>query len=209
MTVGKSPDCRHGGDKKKVDFSLFKEDLHRAVEVMKQGGVILYPTDTVWGIGCDATNEKAVERVYEIKRRSDSKALIVLVDSEAKVESYVSEVPSVAWEVMELNTRPTTVIFDGARNLAPNLLADDGSVGMRISGEAFSKELCRRMGRAIVSTSANISGEPAPQNFDEISDEIKTAVDYVVNYRRDDRTQTVPSTIIRLGLHGEVKVIRQ
>lgn len=200
---------RRQGDGKRVDFSLFKDDLRQSVDVMRRGGVILYPTDTVWGIGCDATNAEAVERVYQIKRRSDSKALIVLVDSEAKVESYVSEVPPVAWDVMALNTRPTTVIFDGARNLAPNLLADDGSVGLRITSEAFSKELCRRMGCAVVSTSANISGEPAPQNFDEISDEIRSAVDYVVSYRRNDRTKAAPSTIIRLGAHGEVKIIRK
>ena len=129
-------------EKRIVDFSIFSDDLREAVNVMKRGGVILYPTDTVWGIGCDATDEKAVRRIYEIKRRSDSKALIVLVDSEAKVESYVREVPRVAWDIIELNSRPTTFIFDGARNLAPNLLAEDGSVGMRITGEAFSKELC-------------------------------------------------------------------
>ena len=192
----------------RVPFSVFREDIRKAVEVMNGGGVILYPTDTVWGLGCDATNEEAVKKIYEIKRREDSKALITLVDSEAKVEFYVREVPEVAWDVIEMNTKPTTVIFDGARNLAANLLADDGSVGMRITSEPFSKELCSRFKRAIVSTSANISGEPAPQNFDEISEEIRGAVDYIVTYRQDDHSKAKPSTIIKLGAHGEVKIIR-
>jgi L-threonylcarbamoyladenylate synthase len=193
---------------KTVPHSVFREDIRKAVEVMNRGGVILYPTDTVWGLGCDATNEEAVKKIYEIKRRADSKALITLVDSEAKVEFYVREVPPVAWDVIEMNTKPTTVIFDGARNLASNLLAEDGSVGMRITSEPFSQELCQRFRRAIVSTSANISGEPAPQDFDEISEEIRQAVDYIVEYRQADHSKAKPSTIIKLGARGEVKIIR-
>ena len=138
-----------------------KEDIKRAVEVMRKGGVILYPTDTVWGIGCDATNAEAVKKVYEIKRRDDSKALICLVDSDARLQRYVRDVPNVAWDLMELATKPTTVILDNAVNLAPNLIAEDGSIAMRITREEFSKELCFRMQKPIVSTSANISGEPA------------------------------------------------
>jgi len=191
-----------------VSSSAYREDIRNAVEVMNRGGVILYPTDTVWGLGCDATNEEAVKKIYEIKRRIDSKALITLVDSEAKVEFYVREVPQVAWDIIEMNTKPTTVIFDGARNLAPNLLAEDGSVGIRITSEPFSKELCLRFKRAIVSTSANISGEPAPQNFDEISQEIRQVVDYIVEYRQNDHSKAKPSTIIKLGPRGEVKIIR-
>ncbi len=187
----------------------FKEDIKKAIEVMNRGGVILYPTDTIWGIGCDATNEDAVRRVYSIKQRADAKALITLVDSEAKIQSYVTEVPDVAWDLIELSTRPLTVIYDGARHLAANLLAEDGSAAIRLTNEPFSKELCLRFRRPVVSTSANISGQPAPATFDEISDEIKQAVDYVCTSRRNERTSSRPSSIIKLGATGEIKIIRE
>ena len=185
-----------------------KEDIRRAVEVMNKGGIILYPTDTIWGLGCDATNADAVRRIYEIKQRTDAKALISLVDSETKVQFYVKEVPEVAWDVMELSERPMTVVFDGGRNLAPNLLAEDGSVAIRITKEAFSKELCMRMKRAIVSTSANISGQPAPRCFSEISEGIKAAVDYICTSRQDEPPTQTASSIIKLGVGGEVTIIR-
>ena len=185
-----------------------KEDIRRAVEVMNKGGVILYPTDTIWGLGCDATNADAVRRIYEIKQRTDAKALISLVDSETKVQFYVKEVPEVAWDVMELSERPMTVVFDGGRNLAPNLLAEDGSVAIRITKEAFSKELCMRMKRAVVSTSANISGQPAPRCFSEISEEIKGTVDYICTSRQDEPPTQTASSIIKLGAGGEVTIIR-
>ena len=185
-----------------------KEDIRRAVEVMNKGGIILYPTDTIWGLGCDATNPEAVKRIYEIKQRTDAKALISLVDSETKVQFYVKEVPEVAWDVMELSERPMTVVFDGGRNLAPNLLAEDGSVAIRITKEAFSKELCMRMKRAVVSTSANISGQPAPRCFAEISEEIKGAVDYICTSRQDEPPTQTASSIIKLGAGGEVTIIR-
>lgn len=185
-----------------------KEDIRRAVEVMNKGGVILYPTDTIWGLGCDATNADAVRRIYEIKQRTDAKALISLVDTETKVQFYVKEVPEVAWDVMELSERPMTVVFDGGRNLAPNLLAEDGSVAIRITKEAFSKELCMRMKRAVVSTSANISGQPAPRCFAEISEEIKGAVDYICTSRQDEPPTQTASSIIKLGAGGEVTIIR-
>lgn len=140
-----------------------KEDIKNAIDTMRKGGVILYPTDTVWGIGCDATNAKAVAKVYKIKHRDDSKALICLADSVDRVQRYVRNAPNVAWDIMELADKPTTVILDGAVNLAPNLIAEDGSIGLRITSEAFSKELCFRFQKPIVSTSANISGEPAAQ----------------------------------------------
>jgi L-threonylcarbamoyladenylate synthase len=184
-------------------------DIRNAVETMRKGGVILYPTDTIWGLGCDATNAEAVKRIYDIKQRSDSKALIVLVDSEVKVQFYVKEVPDVAWDIIEMSNKPTTIIYDGARNLAENLLADDGSVGLRVTNEAFSKQLCSRFKRAIVSTSANISGQPAPHNFKEISEDILSQVDYIVKYRQDDTTSFTASTIIKLGAHNDVKIIRQ
>lgn len=185
------------------------EDIKQACEVMERGGVILYPTDTIWGIGCDATNAEAVKRVYEIKQRADSKALIVLTDSEPKVEYYVSEVPETAWQLLDVAVKPLTIIYPGARNLAPNLLAEDGSIAIRITHEAFSKELCRRFKKAIVSTSANISGQPSPGCFAEISDELKSMVDYVVKARRDETGGGKPSSIIKLGEGGLVQVIRQ
>ena len=186
-----------------------EEDIRNAVEVMRQGGVILYPTDTVWGIGCDATNTEAVARVYDIKRREDSKALICLVDSDARLQRYVRQVPSVAWELLDCVDKPTTVILDGAVNLAPNLIAEDGSIALRITNEAFSKELCYRFQKAIVSTSANISGEPTAQNYCDISEEIINAVDYVCWTRRQEHKPHKPSSIIRLGLGGEVEIIRK
>lgn len=188
---------------------MLQDEVKKAVEVMRNGGVILYPTDTVWGIGCDATNEEAVKHVYEIKRRSDSKALICLVDSEARLTRYVRRVSDVTWDMIELATKPLTVIYDNATGLAPNLLAEDGSVGIRITKEEFSKELCFRFQKPIVSTSANISGEPTPQTFDEISDEIKNAVDYVVKYSQRCKEKHQPSSIIKINADGEFTIIRK
>ena len=162
------------------------EDIKKACQVMREGGVILYPTDTIWGIGCDATNEDAVRRVYEIKQRQDSKAMLVLVDSSVKVDFYVRDVPEVAWDLIDLADKPLTIIYSGARNLAANLLAEDGSVGIRVTNEDFSKRLCQQFRKAIVSTSANISGQPSPKNFSEISEEVKSAVDYIVGYRQEE-----------------------
>ena len=183
-------------------------DIQAALDVLRQGGTILYPTDTIWGIGCDATNPEAVRKVFEIKQREDSKALICLVDSPGRLQRYVRNVPDVAWDIIDLATKPTTVILSGAVNLAPNLLAEDGSVGIRVTNESFSKQLCQRFRKAIVSTSANISGNPSPANFSEISEEIKQAVDYIVENRRDEKTEAKPSSIIKLSAKGEIKIIR-
>lgn len=194
---------------------------------MRRGGVILYPTDTVWGIGCDATNAEAVKRVYEIKQRDDSKALICLVDSDARMQRYFRQVPDVAWQLIDslkevgdykspttdykspTTAKPTTLILDGAINLAENLIAEDGSVGMRITSEPFSKELCYRFQKAIVSTSANISGEPAAQNYCDIDPRIIEAVDYVCWSRRQEHKPHKPSAIIKLKENGEVTIIRK
>lgn len=184
------------------------EDIRNAVEVMKKGGVILYPTDTVWGIGCDATNASAVAKIYKIKKREETKAMICLVDNDNRIQRYVRDVPEVAWDVMNLSTRPTTVILDGADGLANNLVAEDGSIAMRITKEEFSKELCYRMQKPIVSTSANISGEPTAQNYRDISQEILDAVDYVCWTRRNEHQPHQPSSIIRLRKNGEVTIIR-
>jgi L-threonylcarbamoyladenylate synthase len=200
-----------------------EEDIKKAVEVLRKGGVILYPTDTVWGIGCDATNAEAVKRVYDIKQRDDSKALICLVDSDARLQRYVRNVPDVAWQLIDSlkgvgsqesgdrsqECKPTTLILDGAINLAPNLIAEDGSIGMRITQEPFSKELCYRFQKALVSTSANISGEPAAQHYCDIDPRIIEAVDYVCWSRRQEHKPHQPSSIIRLKENGEVEVIRR
>ncbi|MCR5579859.1 MAG: threonylcarbamoyl-AMP synthase [Prevotella sp.] len=190
-----------------------EEDIKNAVKTMREGGVILYPTDTVWGIGCDATNAEAVKRVYEIKQRDDSKALICLVDSDARMQRYFRNVPDVAWQIVdglqEGDAKPTTLILDGAINLAENLIAEDGSLGVRITNEPFSKELCFRFQKAIVSTSANISGEPAAQNFCDIDQRIIDAVDYVCWSRRQEHKPHKPSSIIKLKENGEVTIIRK
>jgi len=187
----------------------FREDLKKACEVMQKGGVILYPTDTVWGIGCDATNSEAVKRVYDIKQRDDSKALICLVDSDARLQRYIRKVPDVAWQLLDCCDKPTTVILDGAVNLAENLIAEDGSVGIRITQEPFSKELCFRFQKALVSTSANISGEPAAQNYPDIDPKIIEAVDYVCWSRRQEHKPHKPSSIIKLTEDGQVTIIRK
>lgn len=187
---------------------LFKEDIKEAVRVMRAGGIILYPTDTIWGLGCDATNEEAVKKIYEMKKRSDSKALLVLTDHVAKVERIVDEMPEVAYDLIEVSEKPLTIIYSGAKNLAPNLIAQDGSVGVRITREAFSKALCETFRMPIVSTSANVSGEPSPQNYSEISEEIKKSVDYIVKFRQDDQTKATPSSIIKLDKGGIVTIIR-
>ena len=189
-----------------------EEDIRQAVETLRKGGVILYPTDTVWGIGCDATNAEAVKRVYAIKQRDDSKALICLVDSDARMQRYFRNVPDVAWQLIDSlaeGGKPTTLILDGAINLAENLVAEDGSVGIRITNEPFSKELCYRFQKAIVSTSANISGEPAAQNYCDIDPRIIEAVDYVCWSRRQEHKPHTPSSIIKLKENGEVEIIRK
>ena len=176
---------------------------------MNEGGVILYPTDTIWGIGCDATNEEAVRRVYQIKQRSDSKAMLVLVDSPVKVDFYVQDVPEVAWDLIEVADKPLTIIYSGARTLASNLIAEDGSVGIRVTNEEFSKRLCQQFRKAIVSTSANISGQPSPANYSEITEELKSMVDYVVGYRQEEMGHPKPSSIIKLDKGGVIKIIRE
>ena len=188
-----------------------REDLHRAVEVLRAGGVIVYPTDTVWGIGCDATNEAAVWRVYELKHRADTKSMLVLLDGAGKLQGYVEQVPSVAWDLLETSEgqRPLTIIYPGAKNLAPNLIAEDGSIGIRITSEPFSRALCEQLRRPVVSTSANISGEPTAKNFSQISQAVLDAADYVCLYRRDDEEEKRPSSIIKLGVNNEVEIIRK
>ena len=185
------------------------DDIKKALEVLKNGGVILYPTDTIWGIGCDATNPEAVKRIYQIKKREDSKSMLVLMENPALLDRYVEEVPEVAWDLIEITTTSLTVIYSGAKNLAKNLIAQDGSIGIRFTKEAFTSQLLQRLRRPLVSTSANISGEKSPTLFDEISDEIKDAVDYIVEFRQDDITPAQPSSIIKLGPGGQIDILRK
>ena len=193
----------------KMENQQYEKDVRNAVEVMRKGGVILYPTDTIWGIGCDATNPEAVKKVFEIKQREDSKALICLVDSEARLQRYVRDVPNVAWDIIELSTKPVTIILDGATNLAHNVMAEDGSVAMRVTKEPFSNLLCYRFQKAIVSTSANISGQPPAANYRDIAPELLEAVDYVCTSRRQEKKPHTPSGIIRFKPNGEVEVVRK
>lgn len=179
-----------------------------ALKVLKAGGVILYPTDTVWGIGCDATNEEAVKKVFEIKRRSEAKSLVLLASDLDMVAYHVKEIPSIAIDLVEVNDSPMTIIYPGAQYLAPNVVAEDGSVGIRIPANEFCVQLCRRLRHPLVSTSANISGEETPRCFREISDEIKNAVDFTAPASLERESTGKASQIIKLGLGGEVEVIR-
>lgn len=185
------------------------EDLQKALEVLKNGGVILYPTDTVWGLGCDATNAAAVERIYQIKKRETSKRMLILMENPALLDRYLDDVPEIAWDLIEISTTPLTIVFPNARNIAPNLIANDGTIGIRFTREEFSKELIRRFRRPIVSSSANFSGMVTPEIFAEIDTEIIDAVDYVVNYRQNETTPSQPSSIIKLDQGGRIEIVRK
>jgi L-threonylcarbamoyladenylate synthase len=187
----------------------FVDDIVKAIEVLRSGGVILYPTDTIWGLGCDATNPAAVKRIYEIKQREDAKSMLILMENPNLLNSYIAEVPEIAWDLIEVAESPLTIIYPGAKNLAHNLLANDGSIGIRITNEAFTQQLIQRFRKPVVSTSANISGQKSPLNFVEISDEIKKSVDYIVSYRQDDLSRSNPSGIIKLGVGGQIEIIRK
>jgi L-threonylcarbamoyladenylate synthase len=188
---------------------MLKEQINKALEVLKQGGLILYPTDTVWGIGCDATNAEAVAKVYALKRREDSKSMIILLHTDNKLQSYVSEIPDVAYDLIEYTEKPLTIIYSGAKNLANNLINSDGSIGIRIPKHDFCQQLIQRFRKPIVSTSANISGEPTPGNFFEISQEIIEGVDYVVDLEQMVSERKQASTIMKLEPDGKFVFIRK
>lgn len=187
----------------------FSEDLKNSVNILREGGVILYPTDTIWGLGCDATNSSAVEKIFRIKSRSDSKSLIVLVDGIGMLERYVGEVPEIAYELIEVSERPLTIIYPFGKNLAAGVCNEDGSVGIRICRDDFCLNLIQRMRKPVVSTSANITGRPSPSNFYEIEDIIIDSADYVVKYRQDDRSKNSASSIIKVEQNGVIKVVRE
>lgn len=185
------------------------EDLQIALEKLRNRGVILYPTDTVWGIGCDATEPEAVERVYSIKARKDKKSMIILIDEEHRLASYVEQVPEVALELIGVSDKPLTIIYPGGRNIASDLIAEDRSIAIRIVRDPFCNALIAKLGKPLVSTSANVSGMPWPENFSNIDPAIIETVDYTVKWRQDDLTKGRPSSIIKVGLHGEVSIIRE
>ena len=185
------------------------DDIRAAVQVLRKGGIILYPTDTIWGIGCDATNPAAVERIYEIKQRSDTKSMLVLLDTAASLDRYVQQIPDIAWDLIDLADKPLTIIYPGAKNLAKNLLSKDNSIGIRIVQDEFCKKLIQQFRKPVVSTSANISGKPWPENFDAIKPDILQRVDYIVKWGQEDYTKKKPSAIIKLGITGEIEIIRE
>jgi len=185
-----------------------KEDIQKAVDVLKKGGIILYPTDTIWGLGCDATNQDAVKRIYEIKKREDTKSMLILLNSINSIYSYIDEVPEIGIQIIEVSDKPVTIVFPGAKNLAKNLIAEDGSIGIRITNEVFSSLLIKTFKKPIVSTSANFSGEASPRNFRDISSDLKEKVDYIVLYNQNNEMNSKPSSIIKVGLGNQIKVIR-
>lgn len=185
-----------------------QEEVHKAFEVIKNGGIILYPTDTVWGIGCDATNEEAIKKIYALKQREETKSMIVLMNGERMMHNVFKEIPEVAWQILDLSEKPTTLILDNPRNVAKNIIAEDNTLGVRIVTEPFCFKLMERMKKPLVSTSANVSGMFTPKTFKEISPEIIKGVDYVVNLQHDKVCKN-PSTIIKIGLDSQVKVIRK
>jgi L-threonylcarbamoyladenylate synthase len=186
-----------------------EEEIKNALEVLRKGGTILYPTDTVWGIGCDARNKEAVAKVFQIKQRAEYKSMVTLVCDNTMLNRYVKEVPEVAWDLIETADRPLTIIYPDARMLAENVIAADGSVGIRLIKDEFCKNLIHKFGKPIVSTSANISGEPAPSSFNDIKIDILNKVDYIVNLRQKENNNTQPSTIIKVAMNGEFKIIRK
>jgi L-threonylcarbamoyladenylate synthase len=188
---------------------MLRDDVNKAFEVLKNGGLILYPTDTIWGIGCDATNLEAVEKVFKLKGRSEQKSFIVLLDSANKLQSYVNEIPEVAYDLIEYAENPMTIIYSNAKNLAKNAIAIDGSIGIRIVKHTFCEQLLQRFRKPIISTSANLSGQPSPACFNEISEEIKQGVDYVVNWEQDDTSIKKASTIMKLEPGGLFSFIRK
>ncbi|MDO8994319.1 L-threonylcarbamoyladenylate synthase [Daejeonella sp.] len=188
---------------------MLKDEVNKAFEVLKNGGLILYPTDTIWGIGCDATNPEAVEKVFKLKGRTEEKSLIVLLDSDNKLQSYVKEVPEVAYDLIEYAENPLTIVYSGAKNLAPNAIAKDGSIGIRIVKHEFCQQLLQRFRKPVISTSANLSGNPSPATFDDIDEAILQGVDYVVNWEQDEQKEKKPSTIMKLEPGGLFSFIRK
>lgn len=188
---------------------MLKDEVAKALKVIQDGGIILYPTDTIWGIGCDATNTEAVKKIFALKQRDEAKSMIILLDTDAKLGSYVGEVPDIAYDLIEFAENPLTLVMPGARNISPALIAEDGSVGIRVAKHDFCQQLIQRLRKPLVSTSANISGQPSPQNFSQVSDDIINGVDYVVDLEQHDMSAKKPSTIMRLMPDGRFEFLRR
>ncbi|MEN8139423.1 MAG: L-threonylcarbamoyladenylate synthase [Bacteroidota bacterium] len=184
-----------------------KEKIQKAVEVMKNGGIILYPTDTIWGIGCDATNEEAINKIYKLKQREESKSMLVLVENDRRLQNIV-DVPDLAWDLIDLSEKPTTIIYDSPKNVAKNIIADDDTLGIRLVEPMFLKQLIGKLNKPLVSTSANVSGHSSPTNFNDISDEIKNGVDFILDIETD-KVNKKSSSIIKLSADSQVKIIRK
>ena len=187
----------------------FEEDLKNCLNCLREGGIILYPTDTIWGLGCDATNSEAVEKIFKIKGREESKSLLILVNNESMLERYVKEVPEMAYQILSASDKPVTIIYPSCKNLAKGVAAPDGSVGIRIASDEFCSQLISRFRKPIVSTSANKSGEASPSHFGEIAGQIISAAGYVVNHKRNDRKKREASPVIKVEVNGEIKIIRK
>ncbi len=187
---------------------IMKEEIERAVEVLKQGGIILYPTDTIWGIGCDATNEEAVNKIYKLKNREKGKNLILLVENERRLQNIV-EVPTLAWDLIDMSEKPLTIVYDNPKNLPPNLISENNTIGIRLTKDEFCKKLISKLNKPLVSTSANLSGQPSPEKFDSISSKILEGVDYIINLRREEKSLYPGSSVIQLSVDGKIKIIRE
>lgn len=192
-----------------IDKKILDRELTNALAALHSGGTILYPTDTVWGIGCDCTNAAAVDKIFKIKKRDSSKSLVLLVDNDARLLRYVKTVPEMAWELMQYSDKPLTIVYPEGKNVAKNMIGPDKSIAVRITSDIFCKNLIRAFDNGLVSTSANISGNASPENFSDIDDEIINAVDYVVDLRQEEKTPASPSSIIKVGLKGEIQIIRK
>ncbi|MGE0636158.1 MAG: L-threonylcarbamoyladenylate synthase [Bacteroidia bacterium] len=192
-----------------TDKKILDREITNALAVLHSGGTILYPTDTVWGIGCDCTNERAVDKIFKIKKRDSSKSLVLLVDNDARLLRYVKTVPEMAWELMQYSEKPLTIVYPEGKNVAKNMIGPDKSIAIRITADTFCKSLIRAFDNGLVSTSANISGNASPENFSDVDEEIINAVDYVVDLRQEEKTPSSPSSIIKVGLKGEIQIIRK
>jgi L-threonylcarbamoyladenylate synthase len=188
---------------------MLKDEVAKALTVLQQGGIILYPTDTIWGIGCDATNTEAIKKIFALKQRDEAKSMIILLDNDNKLQSYVNEVPEIAYQLIEYAENPLTLVMPGAKNISPALIAEDGSVGIRVSNHEFCQQLIQRLRKPLVSTSANISGQPSPKNFGDVAPEIINGVDYVVDLEQHDLSVKKPSTIMRLQPDGRFEFLRR
>ena len=187
----------------------FEDDIKESLNILRKGGIILYPTDTIWGLGCDPTNESAVNSIFRLKSREENKSLIILADGVSMIERYVKDIPEIVYELIDVSDTPLTIIYPDAKNLAPGVFGEDGSIGIRVCKDEFCSELISRFRKPIVSTSANFSGNPPPGNFIEIEKNLLNKVDYIVKYRQDDRSKNSASPVIKINKDGSIKIIRK